>query len=108
MRISGLGSLWPSGTPEVADCGPSPCTWVDNIYARDACVAYMSCAAPSDPTTIALTQGTAAGVGAEVGQTVGDVTTGLFSGLTNAGISGWAILAGLAIGGLVLINSLKR
>jgi hypothetical protein len=111
MRISGLGSLgslWPSGTPEVPECGPSPCTWYDNIWARDACVNYMVCAAPNDPSTIALTEGMFAGAGAEAGEAVGDIAGGIFGGLTSAGVPGWVIFAGIAVGGLVLINSLKR
>lgn len=105
MRISGLGSLWPSNTPEVAACGPSPCTWLDNVYARDACVTYMKCAAPNDPTTIGFTQGAAAGVGAEVGQAVGSTVSNLGSSLTgNLNLPGVMLVAGVLVLGIFLMK----
>jgi len=108
MRVSGLGdlgSLWPSQTPEVAACGPSPCTWLDNVYARDACVAYMQCAAPNDPTTIGFTQGAAAGVGAEVGQGVGTAASSLGSSLTGSlNLPGVLLIAGVLVVGIFLLK----
>ncbi len=100
MRIQGLGSTWPANTPEVAACGPSPCTWWDNVYARDACLNYMQCAIPNDPSTIALTEGMAAGVGAEVGQgaaALGSSALGSFSPST-------LMLIGAAIGLLIVFR----
>ena len=105
MRIGDLGSLWPANTPEVATCGPSPCTWLDNIYARDACVTYMQCAAPTDPTTIGFTQGAAAGVGAEVGQGVGTAASSLGSSLTGSlNIPGVLLIAGALVIGMFLLK----
>jgi hypothetical protein len=99
--LGGLGSTWPSSTPEVAACGASPCTWWDNVYARDACVEYMKCAIPSDPTTVYLDQGVGAGVGAEVGSVGGGAVSGAVQGL--AGLSpSTLMLIGAAIG-LVIV-----
>lgn len=109
MRLFGLGSTWPSQTPEVTECGPSPCTWWDNVYARDACLNYMACAIPNDPTTIALSQGLPAGVGAETGEVVGGVVgsaaSGLGTGLTGGlNMPGAVLLGMIALGGILILT----
>lgn len=112
MRISGLGSSWPTNMPDQPGCVTNPCTWVDNIYARQSCIDFLLCAAPNDPTTIGLTQGAAAGAGAAAGGMVGDVVGGVSSGFGDSlgnqlGVPGWAILLGVAVGGIYLIKALK-
>lgn len=99
--LSGLGSTWPSQTPEVAACGPSPCTWWDNVYSRDACLEYMKCAIPTDPTTIYLDQGVGAGVGAEVVDAGGGVLGGAATVVGGLPVS-TLLLIGAAIG-LVIV-----
>jgi hypothetical protein len=71
----------------------------------------MVCAAPDDPTTIALTKGLVSGVATAVGEDVSnvatDVVTGAAAGLGKPfDIPGWVILAGIAVGGLFLIPML--
>lgn len=82
-------------------------------YASPECIDYMVCAAPTDPTTIALTKslisGVSTAVGEDVGAIAGDVVGGVGEGLgKNLGIPGWAVLAGIAIGGIFLLKELKR
>lgn len=107
MRISGLGSFWPSAFSDTQECGENPCTWIDNVYARENCAAFLQCGYPTDPTTIAINKGLIAGMGSSAGQAVGATTGGLFTGLVESGIGGWLVLAGIGIGGIVLIKSLR-
>ena len=119
MRIAGLGSSsWPTEVPQAPGCQPNPCTWWDNTksvagYASQPCIDYMVCAAPNDPTTLALTKGLVTGVATAVGEDVGgtaaDVVGGIGAGLGKPfGIPGWAILGGIAIGGILLLQTLRR
>ncbi len=111
MRLFGLGDLgstWPSNTPTVVGCGDSnPCTWWDNVYARDACLNYMKCAIPDDPTTIYLDQGVGAGVGAEAGGVASGVASGVGQGiasnLTPSGAFTGAAVIGVGIFVAVLL-----
>lgn len=111
MHLNGLGSsTWPSQTPDKAACGTNPCTWYDNIYARDACVAYMQCSIPTDPTTTYMVEGASAGVTAAVGQdvgavanVVGDVVGNAAAGLGTGLASGLQLPGMLAIGAAALI-----
>lgn len=111
MRIFGLGDLgnlgstWPSNTPEVESCGPSPCSWWDNVWARDACVQYMQCAIPNDASTVALTDGVVTGVATEVGDVAGGVVSGAASGLAgNTSFSGAILLAAVAVAGVLILT----
>lgn len=104
MRLQGLGSSLPSGFPHSDTCGDNPCTWWDDIWARDACISFLECAYPNDPTTIGFQQGAAAGAGAAAGQMVGGAMagagTGLATGLVGdtSGVGGvsWALIGGAA------------
>jgi hypothetical protein len=109
MRLTGLGSSLPSGFPHSDACGDNPCTWWDDIYARDACITFLECAYPNDPTTIGFEQGALVGAGAAAGQAVGGTVsaagTGLITGLTGGdtttapgGVGGvsWALIGGAA------------
>lgn len=103
MRLFGLGDLgstWPANTPEVAACGPSPCTWWDNVYTRDACLNYMQCSIPNDPTTIGMTEGMATGVGATIGQDTEAVGAGLVGGFSPSTF----MLIGAAIGLIIVFR----
>jgi hypothetical protein len=111
MRISGLGNLGSLGTSttdlSVPSCGDNPCTWWDEVWVRDACLTFLRCADPSNPLVVSMDQGFTAGVAAEAGQIAGSAVSGAASGLKSSlGIPGWAILGGIAIGGLVLIQTL--
>ena len=124
MRISGLGSTWPTSVPDSATCGVNPCTWTDNLESgfassdpnTDPCTVFMKCALPNDPTTIAMTQGMWAGMasaagqdtGAMVGAVASNLTSGLGTGLlSSTTFPGWLLFAGLAIGGLLLLKELR-
>jgi hypothetical protein len=118
MRISGLGSsTWPTQVPDQSGCPPNPCTWWDNTrsvggYASQECTDFMVCAAPNDPTTLALTKGLLTGVSTAIGEDVGDIATGAVSGVgeglgKSLGVPGWAILLGVAVGGFFLIKNLR-
>ncbi len=104
MRISGLGSTWPTSVPDSSVCGVNPCRWYENVGSivgatSDACVAFLDCAIPNDPTTIGqhhLIGGAAAAVGEDVGGTVADVASGLGTGL-GYGLGGNINLSGIAI-----------
>lgn len=99
MNISGLG-----------DCGTDPCTWVDNVYVRDACLDYLRCADPNNVLVIGVDQGFGAAVGAGVGQEVG----GFFGNVADqtvstSGVGGTLIMIALAVGGFFVIEgSMKR
>ena len=105
MRLTGLGSSLPSSFANSDTCGPNPCNWWDDVWARDACIQFLECAYPNDPTTIGFQQGAAAGAGAAAGQAVGGAVsaagTGLATGLTGGDSSGvggvsWALIGGAA------------
>lgn len=121
MRIGNLGSTWPTSVPDSATCGVNPCDWLDNTgsvigESSDACAAFMKCALPNDPTTIALNgsliSGASAAVGQDTGAIIGDVasnvTTGFTSGITTSTtIPGWLLIAGLVLGGLIVLKELR-
>lgn len=124
MRIAGLGlsiglgSTWPTSVPDSPTCGPNPCGWLDNTgsvigESSQACADFMLCALPNDPTTIALNKnlisGVSAAVGEDTGAVVGDVTSGVASGFAGGlkattSISGVVLIAGLLIGGFLLMR----
>jgi hypothetical protein len=105
MRISGLGSSLPASFPASDSCGPNPCTWWDNIYARDNCIAFLQCGYPDDPTTIGFTQGVAAGAGAAAGGMASDVVGGSLSGLLDSShIAGTVLLAVAVVGTIMLLR----
>lgn len=90
-------------------CGTDPCTWFDEIYARDACMSYLQCASPQDPRVIGLLPAVGNVLGSIAGQAVGGFTSslGTATGLTNSTTNAlWA--AGLAAGALVLVLVLRR
>jgi hypothetical protein len=70
-----------------ADCGDDPCSWVDAVYLRDACLAYKTCLNPNDPAVILANKGlivgsaTVAGgtVGQAAGQAIESTVTGIFT-----------------------------
>lgn len=108
MRIAGLGGLGsslPASFPASDTCGPNPCNWWDDVWARDGCVSFLQCAYPSDPTTIALTQGVAAGAGAAAGGIASDVVGGGLSGLLDpAHLPGTVLLAVVVVGTIMLLK----
>ena len=113
MHLSGLGSSsWPTAVTGPASCGPNPCGYLDDAgsvvgEASQACIDFMVCAAPNDPTTIALTKSLVAGVttaaGQDVSNTVSDATTGLFSGLAS-NTTGMFLIGGAALIAFLLLS----
>ena len=110
-----------------ADCGDDPCTWWDQVWVRDPCLAYLRCATPNDPRVIAMDHGIVAGLtseaadmagsaltsvgtnaGTAVGQTLQSTIAGIFEnpdGTTNwlvVGVTGAAVIAAVQILGSVL------
>lgn len=117
MRLHGLGSSLPSSFADSGTCGTNPCNWWDDIYARDACISFLNCAYPNDPTTIGFNRGAIVGAGAAAGQAVGGTVEaageGLATGLTggdggSGGVGGvsWALIGG--IGALLAVVILTR
>lgn len=109
MRISGLG-LGNMTTDLVSpECGPNPCTWWDEVWVRDGCLSFLRCADPSNPLVVGMDKGFVAGVTDLVGQEVAAGVSGAAEGIGKGfGIPGWAILGGIAIGGLLLIQTLRK
>ena len=118
MRIGNLG-VFPSTVADSPTCGPNPCGLWDDLGSgwqqspTDPCSLFMQCAAPTDSSTIAMTKGMTAGMADVVGQAAGAVvggaasglTSGIGSGLANSTtLTGWLLLAGLAIGGILILK----
>jgi hypothetical protein len=121
MRIGSLGSLGTSTTDLVnADCGPNPCTWWDEVWVRDPCLAFLRCADPNNPLVIGMDKGFTAGAAAEAGQITGSVLSsagqalgegigGAAKGLgTGFAVPTWVIVAGVLVGGFVVLQTLRR
>lgn len=90
---------------DASNCGVNPCTWWDNIYASDACLAYNQCANPTAPSTVLESQGLIAGGSQILGQTAQSSVTGFIQGLTQDPITGqtnWTNVFVL-VGGVVLL-----
>lgn len=110
MRISGLGSsTWPTSPPDSTTCGVNPCGWLDNVgsvigQASNSCSEFMACALPNDPTTIALNKSLVAGAATAIGQDVGNTAGDVFSGLVGGGMGGWIFLGGLFLAGVILLK----
>lgn len=80
-------------TSGLGDCGTSPCTWWDEVWVRDDCLAYLQTCNPTDPRVVGMQSGFVAGVTAEAGdvlsaagqqlgkagaKTLSDLLSGLF------------------------------
>lgn len=76
-----------------ADCGSSPCTWVDEVWVRDECLSYLQQCSPNDPRVIAMQSGFLAGVTSAAADEVG---AGLTTVGTNAGNVAGSTLSALA------------
>jgi len=94
------------GLGDTSGCGVNPCTWVDDIYVRDSCLAYLACADPTNPLYIGATQGALAAAGAAVGSGISGSVSGLASGFANSITSQGMILLGAAA--LILVVILDR
>jgi len=92
-----------------ASCGENPCTWVDDIYVRDACLAYLDCADPNNLLAIGAEQGAIAAGGAALGQGAGRFFSNLADQtLQNSSIGGTLIMIALAVGGFFVAESLLK
>jgi hypothetical protein len=103
------------------DCGDDPCTWLDQVYMRDACLAYKTCVNPNDPEVVLVTKGLLVGgaqvAGTAVGQTAGQAikstVTGLFTNPANPnapnlfGDVNWVMVGGAFLALLLLPKLLK-
>lgn len=99
VRRANLGQAQSS---QVGNCGANPCTWLDEIWASDDCVAYMQCAQPTSViATGSIVTSAIAQTGAAVGQGISQGTTGFFSSQTPLSI-GVLIVAGLVIAAIAV------
>jgi hypothetical protein len=105
------------------DCGADPCTWWDQVYMRDACLAYKTCVNPNDPEVVLVNKGLLVGgaqvAGTAVGQTAGtaieSTVTGLFTNpdAASSALPGplasvnWVMVGGAFLGLLLLPKLLK-
>ncbi len=101
--VGGTGTALPIAPPT---CGTDQCSWWDQIWVRDACLAYLRCANPTDPRVIAMDQGFFTGAGAAVGGAAGQASRGLLSGLfQNAdGTVNFVTVGLIGLLGVVLIS----
>lgn len=116
MSLSGLG--------DTADCGADPCTWWDDVYMRDPCLAYKACVDPTNFMVQAVNKGLIAAtgasaldmagtvvtaVGAQAGSAVGTTTGQTIKGLfTNPdGTTNWQSVGLVAAAGVVAMMILK-
>lgn len=114
---SGIGDATPP-----ASCGDDPCTWVDDIWVRDACLSYLRCANPTSPLVVGMDKGflpgvaTAVGqeggaivgaVGQGAGQVVGQTAAGLAQGLfvSSDGSTNWMLIGVVGIVGFFVLQS---
>ncbi len=104
MRIAGLGSSLPSSFQNSDTCGANPCNWWDDVYARDACVNFLTCAYPNDPTTIGFNQGVGAGAGAAAGEMAGGVIGGIGTGLAGGSMGSLVIISVAVLGAILLLK----
>lgn len=83
-----------------ASCGDSPCTWWDDVYASDACLAYTKCVDPTSTfynlNTYGLIGGTAVGAGQEINKAASAFVPALFQ--DPLGNINWASVGMVAIG----------
>jgi hypothetical protein len=90
-------------------CGDNPCTWLDDIYVRDACLAYLTCEDPSNLLVIGADQGAIAAAGAAVGQTTGRFfSNAADQTLQNSSIPGTLVMIALAVGGFFVAEALLK
>ena len=102
----------PNLVPPAGQCGDNPCTWWDNVWARDPCLAYLGCADPNNPLYVGATAGLPAAVGVSVGQEISNSAMGVAQGLVTPGItptigSSIALIGILALAGLLVVRALK-
>lgn len=60
-------------------CGTNPCTWWDDVYLTDACMAYTRCANPTSPLLTVVDNGLIVGGSAILGSTAGQAAGGALS-----------------------------
>lgn len=132
INLAGLGSgpgvdiapsSLPSSTPQ---CGSTPCSWIDDIYVRDACVEYMRCVAPNSNVAIdaaaketadAMSVGdvaqgagqVAGGITSEVANVVGRFLGGAAGGATSSmSLSGFLLLGAVALVAITVIPAVLQ
>lgn len=92
---------------DTVDCGVNPCTWVDDVYVRDACLAYLTCADPNNLLVIGADQGAIAAGGAAIGQSAGRFfSNAADQTLQNSSVGGTLVMIALAVGGFFLAENL--
>lgn len=99
-----------------ADCGDNPCTWWDDVYLRNACMAYLACADPANPLLVMSSpdqggqgRGLIVGGSQVVGSTIGQaLETGAESVAVNpaTGQMNWLAIGLIGIGLLLVVPRL--
>ena len=108
MGATATGVSTATLTPTTGTCAVNPCTWWDDIWASDSCLAWYAQCNPTSSFYIANTQGALAVVGNAAGAAVGTTTSGLLTGLaTSTGIPSVVWFAGLGLLAYALIKEMK-
>jgi hypothetical protein len=107
MRLEGLGQSSSPSSIVNANCGDNPCTWLDDVWVSDACLAFLECAQPTNILVTSMTQGTGAAVGQAAGSVAASTVGGVASGIANvAGTNGTLII--VAAAALLLVVAMKK
>lgn len=122
MKI-GLGSYGLGDTTE--DCSTNPCSWWDQVWVGDTCLAWLQQCNPTDPRVIAMKSGFVAGtvaaaaetiqagvtpVGVAAGGIAGNTLAALFGGLfVNAdGTTNWVTVGVAGVAALAAVEILTK
>jgi hypothetical protein len=52
LSLAAIGDVSLATGLPAASCGVNPCTWVDDIWVRDKCLAFLRCADPCNPLLV--------------------------------------------------------